>query len=135
MTNHFRRVAMGTVYTARQLGKRMGLSTRTVLDLARRGVIPCVRFNARVIRFDLEAVMRELQQRGALPERKKNLHQKSGRTREPENTPRPERTTAGKPEPTSAKEIDRSDVATIADLERCGPQKAGTSNSTDANER
>lgn len=43
--------------TAEEIAAWLGLSRRTVLELARQHKIPCVRFNERVIRFHPRTIL------------------------------------------------------------------------------
>jgi excisionase family DNA binding protein len=54
------------VEDANKVGERLGLKPETVLQMARRGRIPCVRLGRSVVRFDWPDVMRAL--KAAKPE-------------------------------------------------------------------
>jgi len=45
------------LYTVDEIARWLGLSRRTILELARREKIPCVRFNERVIRFHPRTIL------------------------------------------------------------------------------
>jgi excisionase family DNA binding protein len=51
---------MSKLVTAKEVGEALGLGVATVLTLARDGRIPAIRLNDRVIRFDLDVVMRKV---------------------------------------------------------------------------
>ncbi len=42
--------------TAAQAGEHMGLTARQVLDLARQGRLPHIRYSPRIVRFDLDDI-------------------------------------------------------------------------------
>jgi predicted site-specific integrase-resolvase len=46
--------------TAKKLADLLSIKEKTVEDLTRKGVIPCVRLSPRVIRYDPGAVLRKL---------------------------------------------------------------------------
>ena len=48
--------------TAKELARRLRLSTDTVRQMARDGKIPCLRISAKAIRFDPQAVAHALRQ-------------------------------------------------------------------------
>jgi predicted site-specific integrase-resolvase len=50
---------------ARLIGSRLGVEPRTVNLWARRGWIPAVRITAKVVRFEWQAVLAALRERGA----------------------------------------------------------------------
>jgi excisionase family DNA binding protein len=54
---------MSQMLNARQLGEKLGLSTWTVLEMARDGRLPCIRLGYRTVRFDLAEVERVLRER------------------------------------------------------------------------
>ena len=49
--------------SAATLSECLDLSPVTILGMARRGEIPCVKLNPRVIRFDPDAVLARLRER------------------------------------------------------------------------
>lgn len=55
---------MSDFLTARELAERLRVKPTTVQRWMKSGVIPVVRINRKVIRFDAEAVRRALEARG-----------------------------------------------------------------------
>ncbi|MCX6923324.1 MAG: helix-turn-helix domain-containing protein [Verrucomicrobia bacterium] len=45
------------LYTVEEIAPWLGLSPRTILELARRKKIPCVRFNRRLLRFHPKTIL------------------------------------------------------------------------------
>jgi len=50
-------IDMNGLYDAPGIAPWLGMSSRTVLELARRKRIPCVRFNGRVLRFHPRSIL------------------------------------------------------------------------------
>jgi len=49
---------MGILVSAKELAARVGVHVKTVLKYARCGILPCIRFSKRCVRFDLEVCER-----------------------------------------------------------------------------
>lgn len=49
------------LWTARQLGRRLQVHERTVLQLARDGLIPCIRLSGKLLRFEPETCLTHFQ--------------------------------------------------------------------------
>jgi predicted site-specific integrase-resolvase len=53
---------MPDLLDSEQLGAKLGLTAATIRRLARRGRIPAIRINSKVIRYDGDEVLRHLRQ-------------------------------------------------------------------------
>ena len=56
---------MPELLTPEQMAQRLGVSSDTLLQWAIKGRVPRIKVNARIIRFDPEAVLRALQEEEA----------------------------------------------------------------------
>ena len=55
-------IDLDRLYTVEEIAPWLGLSPRTVLELARQKKIPCIRFNERVLRFNPRTILNKGQQ-------------------------------------------------------------------------
>ena len=51
-----------TLLTASQLSQQINISAYTILKYARIGTIPCIRYGRKIVRFELNAVIKSLSQ-------------------------------------------------------------------------